>query len=302
MKPYLVLLMGICAAATAPFLIKLSVPVGPASFAAARCLIAAAILAPWFHTALRERGRPFGRDDMLVVLPGGVLFAIHMATWSFGVRETTAVLSTLIVNLNTVFTPFLIYLVMRERITAGEVLGSVVSTAGVAWLALGKDASGVTTPRGIAVCIVSIAFCAAYLTMGRRFGRGRKLIVYVAPLYAVAGTLCLAYAVVAGEPMPPPSPRLALLAFLAALVPTVLGHTAMNYAMIHLPSQVVAMANPVQVVLVALAAVPLLGERPGVRVILPAILVVAGVAIVIRNAPRRVQKELGRAASEPPGT
>lgn len=302
MKPYLVLLMGIVAAATAPFLIKLSVPIGPASFAAARCLIASVILAPWFHDALRNRGRRFGLEDLIVCLPGGILFGIHMATWSFGVRETTAVLSTLIVNLNTVFTPFLIYLVLRERITLGEIVGSAVGMIGVAWLAIGKDASGVTTPRGIAVCIVSIAFCAAYLTMGRRFGRGRKLIVYVAPLYAIAGTLCLIYAVLVGEPMPPPSPRLALLACLAALVPTVLGHTAMNYAMIHLPSQIVAMSNPAQVVLIALAAMPLLGEYPTPKLILPALLVVAGVAIVIRNAPRRVQKEIERGAAEPPGT
>ena len=302
MKHYLALLLGIFAAATAPFFIKLSVPVGPASLASARCLISAIILAPFFFRAIRHRGRRFERDDLIAALPGGALFAIHQATWSLGVRETTAVLSTLIINLNTVLMPFLIYLVLRERITLGEMIGSATSLAGVAWLAMSKDASGVTTARGVAVCIVSITFCAAYFTMGRRFGRGRSLVVYVVPLYAIAGALSLAYAIAAREPMPPASLRLATIVFFAALVPTVVGHTAMNYAMIHLPSQVVAMSNPAQVALIAIAAVPLLGERPSPGLLAPALLVVAGMGIVIQFAPRRVQKELDRATAESPGT
>jgi drug/metabolite transporter (DMT)-like permease len=301
LKPYLVLLAGMLGSASSVFFIKFS-GLAPASLAAARLLLSALLISPFAALAIRGRGRPFGWDDVRVTLPAAGLLAIHYTTWFVGVRETAAVLSTLIVNLIPVLMPFLVWFLLRERITRGELLGSIVSLAGVAWLALGKQDERVTTPRGIAFCCVSIAFCAGYLAMGRRFGRGRSIVVYIVPLYAIAGTLCAIYALAVREPLPPINLREATIVLCAVIFPTVIGHTATNYAMVHLPSQVVSMSNPLQAALIAVAAIPILGEYPTPSLIIPALLVVAGVVIVVRFAPRRVQKEIERAATEPPGT
>lgn len=300
-KPYLILLAGMVGSASSVFFIKFS-GLAPASLAAARLLLSALILAPFTVRALRRRGRPFGRDDLIATLPGAALLAIHYTSWFVGVRETSALLSTLTVNLVPVLMPFLVWLLLRERITPGELLGSAVALAGVAWLALGKHDETVTTPRGIAFCCGSIAFCAAYLAMGRRFGRGRSIVVYIVPLYAVAGVLCATYAAIVREPLPPITWREAGIVLCAVIFPTVIGHTATNYAMVHLPSQVVSMSNPLQAAVIAIAAIPILGEYPTPALILPALLIIAGVIVVVRFAPRRVQKEIERAAAEPPGT
>ncbi len=303
MKNYLILLAGIVGAASSVFFIKGSL-LAPASLSAARLLIAAAVLTPVMLLAAKKRGRAPGWIDLKLALPGAVALAIHYVSWFIGVRETTAALSTLIGNLNPVLMPFLVYFMLKERITRGEIVGSLIATAGVAWLALTKDDSGVNTPRGIVICLGSILFCVLYLAWGRRYGRGTNIFLYIVPLYWVAGLISLGLAFGLHEALPPITQNQILIAIGAAVVPTVIGHTAMNHGMMHLPSQVVSISNLGQFLVVVLAILiwPSLGEKPTWHLVPPAILVLSGSFIVIRYATPQVQRAIEKASVEPAGT
>lgn len=303
MKNYLILLAGLVGAASSVFFIKAST-FAPASLSAARLLIAALVLTPFMIHAARARGRALQWPDLKLAIPGAVALAVHYATWFVGVRETTASLSTLIVNLNPVLMPFLIYFMMGERLSRGEIVGSIIATAGVVLLALTKDETGTNTTRGVVFCLVSIFLCVLYLACGRRLGRGTNLFLYIVPLYWIAGLISLALAIGLGEPAPPMTMAQILIAIGAAIVPTVIGHTALNHAMIHLPSQVVSISNLGQflVVVIAILIFPSLGEAPTWHLIPPAILVLGGSYIVIRYATPTVKKTIDRASTEPAGT
>lgn len=303
MKNYLILLAGIVGAASSVFFIKGST-LAPASLSAARLLIAAAIMTPFMLRAASARGRAMGWPDLKLAIPGAIALAIHYATWFVGVRETTASLSTLIVNLSPVLMPFVVYFMMGERITRGEIVGSVIATAGVVLLAMTKDDTGTNTMRGIIVCLISIVLCVLYLAWGRRYGRGTNIFLYIVPLYWMAGFISLLLAIALREGAPPTSWEQILIALGAAVVPTVIGHTALNHAMIHLPSQVVSIANLGQflVVVVLILLFPSLGEKPTWHLLPPAILVLSGSYIVIRYATPQVKRTIEKAAAEPAGT
>ena len=301
MRNYLILLAGLLGSASSVFFIKDSL-LGPATLAGARTILAAALLSPLAIAAIRRRGRGVGWDDLLATLPGAALLSVHYVTWFIGVRSTSAALSTLIVNLVPILMPFLIYLLLRERLTRGEVAGSAVAMVGVAILSVTKDGSGQSTGRGVAYCVFSICLCAGYLAMGRRFGRGRNIFAYIVPLYLVAGVLCTAMAVGRREALPVMTTSQILILLGAVIFPTVIGHTAMNHAMAHLPSQVVSISNLAQFAFVAVLAVPLRGEYPSLTLALPATLVLAGALIVIKTAPTTMQRTLDRAAAQPGAT
>lgn len=301
MKNYLILLAGVVGAASSVFFIKES-NLPPATLSAVRLLLSALILTPLALRHLRiTHGTPTFRG-WVAVLPAAVALSVHYCTWFVGVRATSAPMSTLIVNLTPVFMPFFVYILLRERITHGEVLGSVVALLGIVILVFSKDDSGQSTTAGILWCIFSISMCTLYLAFGRRFGRGKHIFAYIVPLYYTAGVFSAIAALAVQEPQPPIDLHEVLIALGAVIFPTVIGHTALNYAMAHLPTQVVTIANLGQFGVVAVLAIPIRGEYPGWNLLLPAVLVLMGALIVIRAATPKVREKIAIASTEPAGT
>ena len=71
---------------------------------------------------------------------------------------------------------------------------------------------------------------------------------------------------------------------LLALIPQVIGHTALNWALGHLRVVTVGLAVLGEPVIATLLAIPVLGETPPVGVLIGGPLVVAGVALGLRSA------------------
>lgn len=302
MKNYLVLLLGVVAAASSVFFIKLSI-LPPAIYSGVRLLLAATILAPFaWRSIVRDSQRMPSWRDLLIGLPAALPLAVHYWSWFIGVRNVNAATSALIVNVTPVVMPFLVFILLKERINRGEILGSIIAIAGVVLLSMSKDATGQNTTFGILMCVGSMSLCALYLALGRKFGRGRHIFAYIVPLYWIAGVLCLLIALLRNEPWPPLDARQWWILMGGVVVPTVIGHTALNFAMMKLPAQVVSIANLGQFIVVAILAIPLLGEWPGWNLALPAVLVLIGALIVIRSATPRVKQTIDDAAVEPAGT
>jgi drug/metabolite transporter (DMT)-like permease len=136
---------------------------------------------------------------------------------------------------------------------------------------------------GIAVCCGSVFLCVGYLVAGRRLGRGIGFFNYLVPMYALSGLISVGLAVTLRETLPPITPAEIGWAIGAAVVPTVIGHSAMNWCMMHMPPQTVATASLGQFIFVAILAIPFLGEWPVLALLPASVLVVAGALIVIRS-------------------
>ena len=277
---YFLLAVGVVACALSVVFIKAS-HAAPVWLAGIRLLIAAAALSPVY--VYEARRHPVSWRSVGAAWPGAVVLSAHFVTWAMGARMTDAANGSLIVNLAPVVMPLIMFAMNGERVNRGEVVGTVVAMGGVAWLVGSHYSLDPKNAGGDAVCFGSMVLFCVYLALGRRRGMANRLWLYLVPLYAMAGVLCVGVAVATRTPLPAfTGTEIAMLACLG-IVPTVIGHSILNWCIRHLRGQTVSVANLGQFVVAGVVAFLQFGEKPAGYFYAAGALVVAGAAVVIRS-------------------
>ncbi len=291
----LLLVFGVLAGSTSVIFNKLSNE-HALLLAGWRQLIAALVLLPLALRDGRASGLTLSAALRRAALPGLVL-AVHFITWITGSRQTLAANAALIVNLVPLVMPFLLALAVGERVTAGEIGGSLLALAGVAVLAASDLRLGSATWRGDLLCLVSMLLYGVYLVLARRNRAAGSVWTYVVPLYAVGGVTCLVLALPWATPIKLYAPREMLYILGLALLPTVIGHTVLNASMRRLRGQVVPVIGMGEFVFSSILAFFILGERPSHLFYPAAALVVLG-AVVTAFAGGAAQGASGGAGAQ----
>lgn len=282
---YLILLFGVFCCSTAVIWIKLTT-VDPTLLAACRLLGASLFLSPLFFRARSQHAGAFTRQHLKRCLLPGALLALHFITWIIGARLTWAANSTLVVNVIPVVMPFLMYLSVGERITRGELIGTLVAISGVFVLGWESYRLDKDLLVGDAICAASMMLFAVYLTFSRKNKDFVNLWLYVVPVYAVGGIVCLLALPFTGSLSEPIPTRQWLFVLGLTLVPTVLGHSLLNWGMQRLRGQLVAILNLAQFMSAGILGAIILKEVPGTLFVLAASLVVAGAVTAILTQPK----------------
>lgn len=303
----LLLMLGVFNCATSVIMIK-ACTVHPVLLSSYRLAVAAVLLTPLFLRDLaanRARfplapgagngpvsapaGGPEGqwrfgwRHVWRTVVPGAMLGA-HFILWIAGARLTPAVNSSLIVNMVPVAMPFLLVVLVRERLTRGELAATALSLAGVAVLAGGDLQLSPEYFRGDVLCFVSMLLLACYLALGRRNRDFPSLWLYLVPLYWVGAAVCFAAALPFVSPLAVASWWDGLMVLGLGVVPTILGHSILNYSMKHFRGQAVGVAGLGQFIFAGILAYFLLREVPGWQFYVAGVLVVVGSILALRSS------------------
>ncbi|MCX7850293.1 DMT family transporter [Thermus sp.] len=264
--------VGVVALSWAAPLIRLTR--GPAVVVAAwRLLLAGALLSPWGVRGWR--GLPWRFP-----LAAGLCLATHFALWIQSLRLTSVASSVALVTTNPLFVG-LFSLALGERPGAALWAGILLSVGGSFLIAWGDVGRGGSALLGDLLALLGAVAASAYLLVGRRARARTELLPYVSLAYFVAGGLLGVVAAGLGHPLPPAEdwPWLVLL----ALVPQALGHTAVNWALRHLPPAAVAVAILGEPVGAALWAFLLFGEGIGPWQGVGMALVLGGIAWALRG-------------------
>lgn len=277
---FLLLVFGVMSGSTAVIMIKASSE-HPFLVASFRLLLAAAFLSPFFLRDLARSERPYGWKELALTIPPAVMLAVHFMSWVIGARLTYVSNASLIVNLTPVALPFFVWLVFREKVTQRELIGTGFTLAGLLILTGSNLQLSSSNFRGDLVCLFSMLAFAAYLALGRRNGGRLSLWLYMVPLYTIAGLICLICAAVLINPIKPYSLDNALYMLGLALIPTVLGHTILNYSLKHFRGQLVSVTNLLQPVFATLLGFLIFAEQPRPVFYPAAALIFLGVLIVL---------------------
>lgn len=292
MFKYFILIIGIAAAATSGLFIQWTPLSKDAPFllAVGRLMVAALVLSPFMIRDLRRHARKLTFADFLRAAPGGILLGLHLGTWNIGVANSTVANATLIVNLNPVAMPILLFLLVREKLTRGELVGSGIALLGVSVLvALDPNLSfGAGTLMGDLVCVGSMVLAVGYLVAGKFRAKGQPLFLYLVPLYLCAAATCLPVALYESTQLTTITQTDWLAILGLGLIPTVIGHSAFNYSMVHVRSQVFSIGNLGQFVVAATLDWIIHAHAPALRFYPAAALIVAGAVVVVLNRPRPV--------------
>jgi drug/metabolite transporter (DMT)-like permease len=212
----------------------------------------------------------------------GLALAAHFGLWIPSLRLTSVTASTALVTTTPVWT-VAFGRVLGARVPRGVVAGVVIAMAGML-LVTGVDAGRSGRALGGDLLALLGGVCAAvYVLLGESVRRSVSTASYTLTAYGVCALLLLAACLVSGQRVAGAGygPRTWTLLLLLTLCAQLLGHTLFNRALAVAGATTVSLAILLEVPGAALVAWIWLGQRPPVLIVPGAVLVLAGIALVV---------------------
>ncbi len=281
------LLVGVVAVSASAILIKLC-GLSAANIAAGRMTLAVIGMAPFALRPARRALKSLGRNEVALLVLAGVGLGVHFAVWVASLRYTSVASSVILVTTNPLFVSLGSRFWLKEPLSRRLIAGLVVAGAGAVVVA-GSDARGPAHAlAGDLLALAGAVMFSIYLLAGARLRTRLSTTAYTFPIYAVcAGVLLMLaaglepgglreFAVADGRDW--------TLLLLMAIVPTLIGHNCLNWALRYVPSPVVAMAILGEPVLASVFAYWILGEEISTGLAVGGGLILAGVFVAVTGA------------------
>lgn len=231
--------------------------------------------------------------DWLLLGAVGVVLAIHFASWIESLALTSVAASVTLVTLHPVFVGLASSRLFGEGLPARAWIGVLAALGGGAIIAFSDSQRGPEPLLGDLLALIGALAAAIYFLAGRGFRRRLPLLAYVVPVYATTSVALVAMALIAGDPLTGWPVREYVLFAALAIVPMILGHTLLNYALKYVTAPVIAttvLGEPVGSTILALI---ILSEVPPWLTVAGAVVVLAGIGLVVLEseaAPGEVEE------------
>lgn len=247
------------------------------SIAAWRLVFACTALLPYALATHQQEIRSLSRRDLGLLLLSGVCLGLHFATWIASLAYTSVACSVALVSTGPVFVGIGSWLFLRERLKRLTIWG--IALAGIGSIIIGWGDAGPSQNRlfGDLLALAGAMFVAGYLMIGRRVRVRLALITYVAPVYAMAMLILLVIVVVGRQPMLGFSLKAYAWVLLLGLLPQLVGHSSLNWAVRHLSATFVSIVTLAEPICAGVLAFLVLGEIITLTTGLGAALVLIGI-------------------------
>ncbi|KAF0996238.1 DMT family transporter [Geobacillus sp. TFV-3] len=278
-KAYAALFIGALAVSTSAIFVKWS-QAPSAVIAFYRLFLAVAIMTPLF---LRHRSelRGISWRDWLFSLCSGVLLAFHFILWFESLDYTSVASSVVLVAMQPLFAFAGGALFFRERLTVAAFGSAVLAIIGSVLISWGDFRVSGEALYGDGLALLSCAFVTAYWLFGQEVRQRLLLVTYTYIVYGISAAVLWLYAMLF---------RLSLtayqltdwLCFLAlAVIPTLLGHSVMNWAVKWVSASTVSMAILFEPIGASALACWLFGEPIRPFQWIGGIFILAGIALYL---------------------
>ncbi len=257
-------------------------------------------LLPFFVPAARPQIRAkTTRNDKLLLVAGGVLFASDIAAWHPALLLTTISNATFIGNVSTIFVAVGAWLIFKRRVGGLFILGMAVTLAGAALLMGVSFQFAASRLLGDALSLVAAVFYGGYFLIVAHLRPRLPTFTIVTWTSLVCALVLLPIALVRGETLFPATllgwaPLLGI-----SLLVHVGGQGAIAFAFAHLSPQFTALGTFIQPVAAAVFAWLLLGERLGLAEIAGSAVILFGIWIAHQGSRRDLAAEAAAAAASP---
>lgn len=244
----------------------------------------------------RELRRISG-GELALAASAGVALAVHFWAWNASVHMTTIAASVTLVSLQPAVVAVTSAILIREAPSGRQTGGIAIAILGALIVAV-PDLVGAARPAGDRVLLGNLLALSAAVTAGFYYTIGRKLRMtfgvwsYVAIVYCAAFLTLLLVGLALNVPLGPQPPREIAIFIALALLPTLLGHTGMNWALKLLPAFVVnltVLGEPVGATFLG-AMIPSIREIPAISTFIGGAIILSGIIVATtggrdRSAP-----------------
>jgi drug/metabolite transporter (DMT)-like permease len=256
-----------------------------------RNALSSGVVVPFALLGARDELRRLSGRERRYALVAGLFLAAHFATWVPSLTYTSVGSATALVATQPVWAALLARL-RGAAVEARVWLGIAVSLAG-AVLLTGADLQ--VSGRALVGDLLAVAgglFAAVYMTAGSEVRRSVSTTTYTAICYSTAAVVLLAVCLVGRQSLGAYDGRawLQLLAITGGA--QLLGHSLFNVVLRTVSPTVVSLALLLEIPGATVIAAVFLGQRPPWLALPAALLLLAGLAIVIRDRGRATAPSL----------
>lgn len=246
-----------------------------------RMALATAILAPLAVSGFRRAQRP-ARRQLLLMLLAGALLGGHFLAWTASLGLTSVAASVLLVSTHPLVVAPAARWMLGERVPRAAAVGIGLALVGTLVTGAGDLHISSRALAGDGLALVGAACLAGYLLIGRGVRGSIGVAPYSAAVYAVVAATAAVAALAGGAAQVPSTRTLAACAALA-VVCTVGGHTAYNWALRHVRALAVSASFLGEPPLAAVLAVLILRDIPSWPTVVGGVLILGGLAVSLRS-------------------
>ena len=285
-----VLLAGVLAISSAAIFIRLS-EASALVTAFYRLMLSSGLM--WAVLAVRPRLRS-GQVPWRLAVPAGLALSAHFWLWMWSLEMTSVLVSTLFVTTTSVWVALAAPLIPLEpRLTKRGWMGLSTALCGACLLAVADAENATTGSRPICGALLATGGAvamAAYLTLSRFARRTIGFLPYSAVTTAVAAA-ALAIPVVLSRPELIDFPAATWVAIAAmALLPQLIGHNSLVWAVRFLGATTVSLVVLLEPVASGGLAFLIFDERPTLWHGAAAIVLLAGLLLVLRSRKKQDER------------
>jgi drug/metabolite transporter (DMT)-like permease len=290
------ILTAIIAVSTASILIRFAQSDGMPSIviAALRLVFATILLAPIILARHLDEIKRFTRTEILLGTLAGFFLALHFATWISSLEYTTVASSAIFVSTGPLWVALLSPLLLNERLGKVAILGLALSLTGAIVIGLADACSwsnGISCPAlqgllqgsqiwGNFLALLGAWAVTGYLVIGRKVRSVMSLLPYIFLVYAMAAMMLIIFMLAFGNSPFGYEPKTYGWVLLLAIVPQLIGHSTLNWALKHMSATFVAISTLGEPIGSAILAIFILKEFPSSIGVWGGVLILAGIALV----------------------
>ncbi len=238
------------------------------------------------HALLSVPGRRdylrFDRGTLLKSLAAGAALSVHFVLWILSLDHTTVAASTVLMSFHPVFTAVFAYVALGETLSRGQMVSVVLALIGTIVIAGGAHFAGGSL-LGDGLALAGGAALAVYLLVGRQVRERISTLTYTTVVYSFAAVCVMVLMVILGRPLGGGGPREHLIFVALAVVPTLLGHTLLNWSLAHIQAFDVSASALGEPVGATLLAYFLLHEVPAPHQLAGGAMVLVALGLLLRN-------------------
>jgi drug/metabolite transporter (DMT)-like permease len=280
--------IGVLAASTASIFIKLCD--APALIIATyRMVLASLVLLP--YALYKKTGRTWGRKEIGWLIASGLFLSLHFTFWIGSLKYTSVASSVVLVTTYPIFVGIGSRLFLKERMGLSLIFGIILSLFGSGLIGYGDMALSREALIGDGLALLGAITVSGYFLIGRKMRKSQDLLSYIFPVYSAAGFLLVIFSLLSQKNFFGYSWSTYLFLLLLALIPQLIGHTTINWALKYLPASMVGITYLGEPVGSTLLAYFILGERLTPLKVFGGILILAGILTALKKKPQGSRKE-----------
>ena len=293
MRHYFLLLGGVLAVGAAGLMVRLGLDggLGALQLALWRLTLASGVLIAWgMVQAIRQGREPaLPHREQARLIGAGVCLALHFVTWFASLRYVPVARSTLLVTTSPLWAGLLGLWIPSLRVGRGFWLGLAAAAPGIVLITTqGAIQTHVPLPargaawQGDVLAMIGGLLVVPYLLLVQKAQNQYGTLRVVTWAYGCAAACLWLIALLGGNLQLPPTQRAWLAVVGMALVPQLLGHTALNRSLRHFSAGQVSTATLLEPVFAGALAWLLLKESITGGQMAGAALLLFGVASALR--------------------